>query len=272
MTAFTVLGGSGFIGSHLLRQLRSQGFSCSSPRRDENVLNRPLGHAVYCIGLTADFRGRPWDTARAHVCRLLEILEKGDFTSLLYLSTTRVYEGGESAREEDPLYLHPSKPDALYNISKLMGESLCLSSGRADVRIARLANVYGGDFSADSFLSYVVRDAVGQGKVILQSATTSEKDYVHIDDVARLLPQISLSGKHRIYNIASGVNTTNRALMEVIQRVTGCAVEVADGAEWAVFPTICIDRIRDEFGFVPLRILDGLGDMIAEYRRKAGGP
>lgn len=271
MAAFTVLGGSGFIGSHLVRQLQLQGFSCWSPRRDEDVLDRPLGHAIYCIGLTADFRGRPWDTTRAHVCRLLEILEKGDFESLLYLSTTRVYEGGGSAREEDSVYVHPSKPDSLYNISKLMGESLCLASGRADVRIARLSNVYGKDFSADSFLSYVVRDAVGKGKVILQSAMTSEKDYVHINDVVRLLPQISLSGRHRVYNIASGVNTTNRALMEVIQRVTGCAVEVADGAETAAFPAICIERIQREFGFVPWLILDGLGDMIAEYRRKAGG-
>jgi len=269
MASFTVLGAAGFIGSNLVRWLLSQGYSCWAPGRSEGVLGRPLGHVIYCIGLTADFRQRPYDTARAHVCHLLDILEKADFTSLLYLSTTRIYADGKATSEDGALSVNPLHPDELYNISKIMGESLCLSSGRPNVRIARLSNVYGGDFSSDSFLSYVIREAVETRKVILRSAMESEKDYVHIDDVVHLLTKISLTGRHRLYNVASGVNTTNKALMEVIQRVTRCAVEVTEGATAAAFPVTSIDRIRSEFGFAPSHILDFLGAIIAEYRRKA---
>lgn len=271
MTSFTVLGAAGFIGSNLVRWLLSQGYSCWAPGRAESILDRPLGHAVYGIGITADFRERPYDTVRAHVCHLLDILEKADFESLLYLSTTRIYGNGPTTREDSALAVDPLQPDDLYNISKIMGESLCLSSGRPNVRIARLSNVYGRDFSSDNFLSYVIREAVETRKVILRSAMASEKDYVDIDDVVHLLPQISLSGRHKVYNIASGVNTTNRALIEVVQRATGCAVEVAEGAAITAFPAIDIDRVRSEFKFAPSLILDSLGRLIAEYRRDMEG-
>jgi len=64
----TVLGGSGFIGSHVARHLRRLGVACDTPARDdESIFSRPLGHVIYAIGLTADFRARPLETVEAHV-------------------------------------------------------------------------------------------------------------------------------------------------------------------------------------------------------------
>jgi len=268
MQRFTILGGSGFIGSNLIRELESQSIPYWAPSRYENIFNKHLGHVIYCIGLTADYRGRPFETVRAHVCHLVEILEKAEFESLLYLSSTRLYKGIKTAREDATLYVNPTNSDDLYNISKLMGESLCLAFGRPNVQIARLSNVYERDFLSENFLSSVIREAVENHRVVLQTTMASEKDYVHIDDVVRLLVKIALSGRHRIYNVASGVNTTNGALIEVIQQVTGCVVEVAKEATTVVFAAICIDRIRDEFDFTPSLILDSLGNLVVEYQRK----
>jgi nucleoside-diphosphate-sugar epimerase len=267
--SFTVFGASGFIGSRLVKWLESKEYSCWAPRRDENVFGRPLGHAICCVGLTADFRRRQYDTVRAHVCYLLDILEKADFESFLYLSTTRIYSGATTSQEDVTLTVNPLQTNDLYNISKIMGESLCLASEQTNVRIARLSNVYGRYFSSESFLSSVIREAVKKNKLVLQTTLASEKDYVDINDVVRLLPQIALSGRHRIYNIASGVNTPNKAIVEVIQRVTGSSIEVAEGATTVVFPTICVNRIRDEFDFIPSLILDSLGDLVTEYQRSA---
>ena len=267
--SFTVLGASGFIGSHLVKWLESRGYSCWAPRRDENVFGRPLGHAICCVGLTADFRRRPYNTIQAHVCYLLDILEKAEIESFLYLSSTRVYAGATSSREDTTLHINPSETSDLYNISKIMVESLCLASEQPNVRIARLSNVYGRDFSSENFLSSVIREAVHNNKVVLHTTPISAKDYVDISDVVRLLPQIALSGRHRIYNLASGVNTANEALLEVIQRVTGSSVELAEGAATVIFSAICIDRTRDDFDFTPALILDSLSDLIEEYKRKA---
>src|SRR5688572_20741048 len=119
----TVLGASGFIGGHLVTKLRESGCDVFTPEREADLSGKRLGHVVYCIGLTADFRSRPLDTVTAHVCRLVEVMRDCDFESLLYLSSTRLYKGDSKiAQEDDPFQVAPLDPDDLYNVSKLMGE------------------------------------------------------------------------------------------------------------------------------------------------------
>lgn len=264
---FTILGASGFIGSHLRAHLEETGHECFVPARgDASVFGQELGHVIYCIGLTADFRQRPFDTVRAHVCFLAEVLEKAKFESLLYLSSTRVYAGAASGDEDAQLMAGD-----LYNLSKLAGESLCFASGRANVRVARLSNVFGNDFSSDNFLPSLIRSAVADGRVILGTTLDSAKDYVSIDDVASILPKIALAGKQRVYNVASGRNISNRELVEIIRELTGCTVEVAGDARHVLFSPIQAARLRQEFGFFPTMLADRLGDLIVEYKRISKG-
>lgn len=260
---FTILGASGFIGSHLLAHLEESGHECFAPARDDAaVFERELGHAIYCIGLTADFRQRPFDTVRAHVCFLAEVLEKARFDSLLYLSSTRVYAGAASGDEEARLLAGD-----LYNLSKLAGEALCFASGREHVRVARLSNVYGNDFSSDNFLPAIIRAAVEEGRVVLNTALDAAKDYVSIDDVARILPRIALEGKQRVYNVAGGRNTSNRELLAKLAEITGCGVDAPPGVPATDFPRIVIGRLEQEFAYAPVAVLDCLEGLAAAYRR-----
>jgi nucleoside-diphosphate-sugar epimerase len=263
---FTILGGSGFIGSHLTASLRSQGVSCDVPARGDEFISRPLGHVIYCVGLTADFRSRPFDTVEAHVWQLARLLREAEFDSFLYLSTTRIYLGAESSDEEAELRVNPTRLEDLYNLSKLMGESLCLNSGRTGVRIARLSNVFGRGPQGNNFLSSILRDAVQGKKVTLRTALESAKDYVGVEAVASVLPRITTSGRERIYNVAAGFNTTHGQLAETIEQLTGCQFNVAPGAKTVAFPTILVDRVREEFGFAPSSVLDSLGMLLSENK------
>jgi nucleoside-diphosphate-sugar epimerase len=266
----TILGASGFIGSQLVKRLRDSAADFFAPERSAQIAGRPLGHVIYCIGLTSDFRSRPLDTVDAHVCELLRVLKDYDFESLLYLSSTRLYNAQLTlARETDAVQVNPSDPSDLYNISKLMGESLALSSGKK-VRIARVSNVYGGDFGSDNFLSSIIRDALTKGRIALRTSPDSEKDYVSIDDVTEVLLRIARGGKHEIYNLASGVNVSNRALLEAIRRITNCEVEFLADAPQMRFPPSSIDRVRQEFGFSPRSVLEDLEGLVSLYRSWAG--
>lgn len=265
----TVLGASGFIGSGLVTRLASLGVDHCAVGREEDLPGANLGHVIYCIGLTADFRSRPFDTVAAHVCKLLEVLRNCRFDSLLYLSSTRLYSDvDESTAEESMLRIAPLNPSDLYNASKIMGESIVLNCGR-HAKVARLSNVYGCDVTSDNFLASIIRDAITRKKIELHTSPDSAKDYISLDNVVDGLIQIATSGKEQIYNLASGVNVANAQLTEKLRALTGCAVQFSEAAQLVTFPPINIDRMRTEFDFHPSFVLDDLPELVDSYKRNS---
>src|SRR4029453_14700488 len=120
----TLIGGDGFIGRRLQARLRSEGWTCQVPARNApSLLLRPLGHVFYCAGLTADYASRPFDTVEAHASLLARVLREADFDALVYLSSTRLYDGrpgfaGAEVDEDTPLALAPAQPRHPYDPSK----------------------------------------------------------------------------------------------------------------------------------------------------------
>jgi nucleoside-diphosphate-sugar epimerase len=267
MSLITILGASGFIGSAIVKRLESTHLEYRTPGRDDDLAGQQLGDVIYCIGLTADFREKPFDTIDAHVCKMVEVLRGCDFDSLLYLSSTRVYNSERSiAREEDPIQVSPLNPDEFYNISKIMGESLAFASGKK-VRVARVSNVFGEDFTSSNFLATIIKEALSAKQLTIQAAPLSEKDYVSVDDVACGLIDIASRGRHEIYNIAGGKNVSNECLMSKIGELTGVKVTFQLGAPASISPQISIERMENEFAFKPARILDELEMLVDSYRR-----
>lgn len=247
---FTVLGASGYIGSRLVQNLRSLRKTVWTPARDDpSILNRPLGHLLYCVGLTGNFRFRPFDTVDAHITLLAQLLKYANFESLLYLSSTRVYLGSERTDEDAPLTINLSDSSNLYNLTKLTGESLCHNSGRKNVRVARLSNVVGPGMNPASgnFIATLLSEA-HSGHVLLQSDPKSTKDYLHIDDVVDWLPRIALEGRENSYNVASGIQTTHQQWLQWITTATGCTHAIKSGAPLHQFQKINADRLQKEFG------------------------
>lgn len=246
----TILGGRGFIGRHLAAALSAQGNQCWQPGRgDAEIFERPLGTVYYCIGLTADFRNRPFDTVDAHVCVLRQVLERAHFDQLIYLSSTRVYAGNTLTDESQLLSVAPYRPDDLYNITKLMGESLTLASGGA-CRVARLSNVLGFDMGPTNFVGALFAEARELGAVRFRTSLASAKDYVWVDDAVSALIAIAEKGRQPIYNIAGGANVSHEAIANLLA-ANGIPFTVMDNAPTITFPPISIDRLVSDTGFHP---------------------
>jgi nucleoside-diphosphate-sugar epimerase len=265
---FTVFGSTGFIGSNVTKSLAEKNVEVLTPERGEFISSKNLGHVIYCVGVTGDFRSRPFDTIRAHICLLVEILEKAEFESFVYLSSTRIYNRTGVGYEEAFLYADPSDASDLYNLSKMTGESICLSSGRSSVNIVRLSNVYGLDLQSENFLPSIIRDAISKKIIVFETDLLSEKDYVNVKDVVEVVPQIAISSKHKIYNVASGENVSNGDLANLLMEKIDCDMEVKPGAKQIVHPRIDIERVRKDFGFSPSSILMCLPGLIDEYRKE----
>lgn len=273
MSLFTIFGGRGFIGRHIANALKNADQPVMLPNRGDDPAGLgKLGHVIYCIGLTADFRERPHDTMEAHVAYLSKILQSADFESLLYLSSTRIYDGARRGSEEMMLSVDPWSPNDLYNLSKLSGEALCLNHPNPRVRVARLSNVYGpamfspGDKN-QNFLGSIVHDAVVQGRIVLQTSAGSSKDYIHISDVVRALAMIAIDGEERLYNVASGTAVSHEQLLDRLSEITGCTWTHASDAPFVSFPQISTRRITGAFrnagiDWNPINVLDRLPELI----------
>ncbi|MDE2259016.1 MAG: NAD(P)-dependent oxidoreductase [Betaproteobacteria bacterium] len=267
---FTVFGGRGFVGSALCAHLYRQGYEVFVPTREAtDAIGRELGHVIYAIGLTADFRTRPIDTVDAHVCLLAHLLRTTRFDSWLYLSSTRIYAGlvAEPAHEDVPLTVVPDA-DGIYNLSKLTGEAVCLAQISRHVRVARLANIYGSGQARETFLGSLLDDIAHGRDSMIHEAPTSSKDYIALEDVCWLLERIALGGSHRIYNVASGIQLSHAELARVVAEKSSGVVTFADGASHRSVPRIDIARITSEFGFCPRQLSDELGSLIASSRTR----
>ena len=221
MAHYTVIGAAGFVGRRLVEALAAEGETAFAPVRDDpRLFTEDLGRVFYCAGLTADYLARPFETVEAHVGLIARILERARFERLVYLSSTRLYDwmGPDAGREDEPLRLTPAEPRHLYDLSKALGETLCLTQSGGRAAVARLACVWDWREGAPGFLSEWMQAARRSRDLTFQSGAGYVRDYIHLDDTVAALRAILDSGKTEIFNVASGENVSNGELAEVFER------------------------------------------------------
>jgi nucleoside-diphosphate-sugar epimerase len=267
---FTVLGSNGFIGRHVTAQLSQSGAKVIGwTDRDLASLPAHLGHAIYCVGFTADFRTHPAETMASHVELPAAILARFAYDSFTYLSTTRFYRGLESSSETTKILVDSANPDHLLDLSKLSGEALVHRMAGDRGRIVRLANVFGDNYGSPTFLSSILRDGARNGRAVFQTAPASTKDYISVRDVANILPRLALEARQQVYNLSSGIAVSNQEIADTLEDL-GVEVAFADNAVETMFPAIDNQRLREEFGFAPLALRDRLPKLLAAYRSEFG--
>jgi nucleoside-diphosphate-sugar epimerase len=251
MTTHTVFGGNGFVGGEVARLLELRGDSVRRVLRGNwPEPGEHLGHVIFTIGMTADFRKRLVETVELQVVRLHEALSRYRFDSFTYLSSARVYGGADSTREDASLLVRPLEQDHVYNISKLAGESLCLAYGNPAIRVVRMSNVYGARDVSNLFLTAVMREAVETGSVTIGQSPLSSKDYIWVDDVAKALISIAETGTQQIYNVAAGVNVTHQLIGDILGEA-GYEVHFKQGGAIVTIPPIDVGRFVNEFSHQP---------------------
>jgi nucleoside-diphosphate-sugar epimerase len=255
---YTIVGGNGFIGRHFAHHCQRLNLPYFIPPRNDSWFKSPkkLGHVIYCAGLTSDYRSRLFDTVEAHVALLNRFFQEATFESFLYLSSTRVYQNLHSGSEDSPILINSCNKGDVYNLSKLLGESICFNQNVSNIRVVRLSNVCGNDFESSNFLYDIAKEAYSKATITLQDTPSSEKDYITVDDVIKVCWELIHHGKHSLYNVASGINLQHKAFLEIIQKHIPCQIHVVSKAVDKLFPVISITRIAEELGFSPESVLD----------------
>lgn len=247
---YSIFGSNGFVGREVARLLESHGHQVTKITRTSwPETGSELGHVIFTIGMTADFRSRLVETFETQLLRLHEALTRYKFSSFTYLSSARVYDGAASTHEETPLLVRPFERDHVYNISKLAGESLCLAFGKPAIRVVRMSNVFGVSDTSNLFLTAVMREAVQSGSVTIGQSPLSSKDYIPVETVAEALIKIATGGKNQLYNLAAGRNVTHQMIAEILAE-TGYKIVFKEGGSVVSFPQIDVSRLNTEFELI----------------------
>lgn len=263
----TVIGARGFIGSAIARAARERGHDVVTASHDR----LPRGHAgtvIFCSGLATGSEERPVEAYALHVCAALEALRTLSFERFIYISSTRVYDGAASTQEDAELKVIPQDLQATYATSKIGGEAAVLAAGKRNV-VVRLSNVFGRTMGAHVFLGDIIHQAVTTGRIRLRTALDSSKDYVDVDDAANVVLRITIDGTQRVYNVASGRNTTHGQITKAIAAEVPVQVVVESNAPVAVAPQIDVGRVRGEFDFNSQDVLDTIPEIVRSFQARS---
>jgi UDP-glucose 4-epimerase len=198
MKTACVIGGGGFLGSHVADQLVAAGYAVRIYDRAQSqwlgdgqqmivgdILDRASLSAavadcevVYHFAALADLNealDKPVQTAEINVVGTVNALEasrRAGVKRFVYASTVYVY----------------SREGGFYRVSKQAAENYVEEYQRAfglDFSILRYGSLYGPRADATNGLYIIVRRALEQGKVSYAGDAESVREYIHVVDAAR---------------------------------------------------------------------------------------
>jgi dTDP-glucose 4,6-dehydratase len=263
LTTAVVLGGAGFVGSHLVDRLLSQGFDVVAVdnyltgRRDnlahlagsprfrfvEHDICQPIpvvgpAEAIFNLASPAspiDYARLPLETLEigsSGTRNALELARRAGAT-LVHASTSEVYGDPLEHPQRETYFgnVNPVGPRACYDEAKRYAEALVTSFARvhgAKVQIARIFNTYGPRLRVDDgrVVPAFVSAAMANEDFAVFGDGTQTRSFCYVDDLVSGLIALWKKGDGMPVNLGNDAEFTLLELADAVRRVAGSGGKV----------------------------------------------
>lgn len=274
-----VVGAGGFVGGHLVERLTAEGGDVTSLTRDACDLTDPAAvraavsaaRPEVVLHLAAARQAATGaeraDTAAVNALSAMWVVEAvpGGCRAVVRLGSSTEYAARPAPMDEQT----PLRPRGYFGATKAAGSLLfTAAANERGIRscVLRAFQVYGPRDKPARFVPAVLR-AARTGATLPLTGPGLRRDWVWVGDVvdACLLAAVRddlPSGA--VYNLGTGVQTSNEELVAVAERVTGQRIETSVGAHpgrgWDTGDWVCDPAAaRAELDWKPrVELADGL--------------
>ena len=230
-----VTGSTGFIGSSLLKKLKSEGYYAVGVSRKDvdvkdwwkllNILNENNIDTIFHFAATsivAEGHQAPYETIENNVMGTAGVLEaarrSNSVKRVIVMGTDKEYGEVENADENAPL----AKKSGIYGTSKLASSLIALAYRQEfgiEVTVVRSVNVYGPQ---DHNLTRIIPKAVYsfvKGIPFTLYVPSGKRGYIYIDDLVDALLTIAPHGEIDVINVCSSDVLTSEEVVNKIIKV-----------------------------------------------------
>lgn len=295
-----VIGGGGFIGSHVSEALLAEGHTVTvfDRGRSSNLEMLKQKGAALCLGDFFRMEDLPRalenqdvvfhllsttvpqtsnedpvydvETNVSGTLRLLNAARDAGIKKVIFASSGGTVYG---IPQEIPIKeTHPTDPTSSYGIGKLIIEKYLYMYSLLyglDYCILRIANAYGErqrPTATQGVIPAFLERALRNQEINVWGDGSIMRDYVFITDIANaLVKALTYSGEMKIFNIGSGHAHSLNDVIQVIEEVTGRPLQVnhTPGRSFDVpISVLDISRARSYLNWVPaIGLLEGITRM-----------
>ncbi len=227
-----VLGGSGFLGSEIVRTLIKNNFgnvTCGDFYRNErlkckflliNILDKDdafkkindFDIIINCLGAISNPFSRTLIINSDGMLNLSEIILKKNIP-LFHISTISVYGSGNKISENSKL-----NPETNYGTAKAVAEKILLKNiCKNNISIFRISNLY-GPMQKKGILAYLIRSYRSDRNLIFDNDGSLKRSYIHVKDCANIIFQlIKRKFPKGIYNIKGNESYSIKELIKIFE-------------------------------------------------------
>ncbi len=294
-----ILGGTGFVGHHLVSHLSSKSFTVYSLARNPEafssegksiniegnisnttLLRRLIKHCPVIVHAASD--SVPGDTVNVPLCEahnnflptisLIEGLHAFEQRHLIFISSGgAIYGNPPSNPVAENTSCHPLSYHGACKASLELFLYTLTHQTNNRVTILRPSNLYGpGQRNKRNFglIRVLLSNVLTNSEITIWGDGSIEKDYLHVDDLISACEKVirhSCQKRYVAYNVGSGKGYSINTICDIIEEITEKKLKKTYEPSRLVDPNQIVlntDKIRQELGWTPrIDLYEGIKEL-----------